>query len=121
MSGTPGTPHFGDFKDVQKKDRVILQSGDGDDADIHTKIHFNFDNAQRSRAMGSTLGDAPGCGWERHDRQVDYMCNHDGYSGGNVHNLNMDEQKVLQNRIYSVECCYADDFQKNYGSDERTA
>lgn len=112
---------MGDFPDVQKKDFTLLASGDGDDQDIAKKIHFNFDNSQLGRAMGSTLGDAPKCGWESHACQYDYMCNHDGYSGGNVHNLNMDEQKVLQNSIYRTKFEYDCDMQRIHGSVERSA
>lgn len=121
MSGIPGTPHFGDFPDVQKKDKTILQSGDMGEPDAFFKIHQNFDNSQKGREMGSTLGEAPKCGWEPHNRERAYMCNHDGFSGGNSRNLNMDEKKVLQNTIFSTNFEYDYDVQRIHGSDERTA
>ena len=116
MSGRPGTPHFGDYPDIHTKAEVKTPV----DGPVK-KFHFMFDPAQVSRPMGSTEGGKPGCGWEPAPRERDYMCNHDGFVGGDMHNLNMDEQKVLQNTIYTVEFEYADDFQHNWGSEERTA
>src|SRR5258708_554374 len=108
MSGKPGTPHFGVNEDPFTADSTILQDGVA-----FKKDHFMLHPAQASRAMGSTEGDAPGCGWDKVPRMHDYSSNHDGYSAGNAHNINMDEQKVLQNTVYAAARFEYSDEQQN--------
>lgn len=122
MAGRAGTPRFGDYggeheskPNAQGQDTLDLQSGDG-----FEEQHFLYDPTQRSRQMGTTLGDAPQkmAGYQKH--QYEAMCNHDGFEGGDAHLISLDERKVLDNTIFSVDCVYADDFQHNFDSSERS-
>lgn len=115
MAGKPGTPHFGVPENPQQDGKAVLPDGDQ-----YQKVHFMFDPSQMARAMGSSEGEAPKCGYEPRDRAVDYMCNHDGLTGGDTHIHNMDEQKVLQNRIYSVGITYSS-LENDIRSRERSA
>lgn len=123
MSGHPGTVRFGDYgeehkgkPDAEGRDELELQSDDS-----FTEQHYLYDPTQRARSMGSTLGDKPGdmAGYQR--LLYEAPSNHDGFEGGDGHLVNLDERKVLDNTIFSAPCVYADDFQHNFNSDERTA
>jgi len=111
MAGKAGTPRFGMNPDehpgktsVNGVSKVNLPF-DGD----YTEIHFAYNPAQKSRDMGTTRGGDPGKNYMLDRREPDYMSNHDGYAGGDIHLMNLDERKVLQNTIYSVKCEYTDD------------
>lgn len=111
MAGKAGTPRFGMNPDehpgktsINGVSKVTLPV-DG----MYTEIHFAYNPAQKSREMGTTRGGNPGKDYEKDRREPDYMSNHDGYAGGDIHLMNLDERKVLQNTIYSVNCEYEDD------------
>lgn len=124
MAGHAGTVRSGEYADLHN---------DKPDAKGRNKLHTQangkyfeeqhalFDPTQFARPSGTTLGGKPGdmAGYQEH--MYEAMCNHDGFIGGNTTLLNMDEQKILNNTIFSAECEYADDEQKNWQSDERTA
>jgi len=78
------------------------------DGGTFTEYHFSYNPSQKSRAMGTTRGADPGKDNETVEHQANYMCNHDGYMGGLNTISNLDERKVLENHIYSVECEWAD-------------
>lgn len=111
MSGTPGTPRFGilpdqtpDHTDNNGISHMSLQKSGG----TFTEYHFTYNPAQKSRAMGTTRGGNPGHDFVSIEHQANYMCNHDGFMGGNNVVSNLDERKVLTNTIYSVTCEWAD-------------
>lgn len=124
MAGKPGTARFGDYggeheskPDTSGRDRLTLQAN----GEAFVEQHFLYNPTQRSRVMGSTLGDAPGSMAGYTKRMYEAPCNHDGFEGGDARLINLDERKVLDTTIYSQHCVYADDFQRNFDSDERTA
>lgn len=128
MAGNPGTPRFGEYQDAhvtktdtQGESDVELQSGNGSTPDQFSEIHFLYNPALRSREMGSTLGAPPGDYYDRVPRGYDAVSNHDGFFAGDSHLVNLDERKVLNNYIESTRIVCADDFQRNFDSDERTA
>lgn len=111
MAGTPGTPRFGmpadqtpDHTNASGLSHATLQKSGG----TFTEIHFQYNPAQKSRAMGSTRGADPGHDNEYEEHQSNYMCNHDGFLGGTTTIMNLDERKVLHNTIYSIDCEWAD-------------
>lgn len=111
MAGKAGTVRFG----VNPEEHIGTTSTDGM-SKVKTPIdgplletHFAYNPAQKPRDMSSTRGSDPGDDYVRTPRQADYMSNHDGYMGGDMHLMNLDERKVLQNTIYSAKCEYADD------------
>lgn len=119
MAGTPGTPRFGmapdqtpDHVNTAGTSHMNLQKSGG----TFTEYHFAYNPAQKSRAMGTTRGSDPGHDFDYEEHQANYMCNHDGYMGGNNVVSNLDERKVLHNTIYSVDCEWADP-----GTDETSA
>ena len=119
MSGTPGTPRFGvlpdqtpDHTDSVGVSHMTLPK----DGNKYTEYHFMYNPAQKSRAMGTTRGADPGHDNVDVEHQCNYMCNHDGFMGGNTTVLNLDERKALNNHIYSIECEWADP-----GTDETSA
>jgi hypothetical protein len=79
-----------------------------------TELHFAYNPAQKSRDMGSTRGGDPGKEYVHTSRQPDYMSNHDGYAGGDMHLMNLDERKVLNNTIYATHCEYSSDSPNGY-------
>lgn len=128
MAGYPGTPRFGTYQDqhVKKTDsngesQVQLQTSNGTTPDEFSEVHFLYNPNLRGREMGTTLGQAPGEYYERVPRGYDAPANHDGFFGGDAHLMNVDERKVLNNYIESTRIVCADDFQRNWNSDERTA
>lgn len=123
MAGKPGTVRYGDYGDEHRskpdahgRDQLMMQ----DDGPF-IEQHYLYDPTQRSREMGSTLGDKPGDMAGYQHRMYEAPSNHDGFEGGDAHLSNLDERKVLDTTIFSVPCVYADDFQRNFDSDERTA
>lgn len=128
MPGYPGTARFGEYQDAhvtktdsQGESDVELQSGNGTTPDQFAEIHFLYNPKYQSRAMGSSLGDVPGDYYSRVPRGYDAPANHDGFFAGDTHLVNLDERKVLNNYIESARVLCAEDFQRNFGSDERTA
>lgn len=110
MSGRPGTPRFGINPDIHNGETslngtssVSMQSGKD-----WEEIHFAYNPAQMSRAMGTTRGANPGHDNEDVPHQADYASNHDGYLGGNKVVVNLDERKVLENSVYHINCEWAD-------------
>src|SRR3954462_2263862 len=116
MAGTPGTPRFG-----TNADQTPTSTGaDGTSTltlpkrgNKWTETHFLYNPAQKSRVMGTTRGDDPGHDNTDVEHQSNYMCNHVGFLGGTATLMSLDERKVLDNKISSVECEWADP-----GSDE---
>ena len=111
MAGTPGTPRFGinadmtpNHTDSKGESTMILPKNRA----TWTETHFMYNPAQKSRAMGTTRGSDPGHDNADVEHQANYMCNHDGYAGGNTVVMNLDERKVLTNTIYSIGCEWAD-------------
>lgn len=112
MAGKAGTPRFGMNPSVHPDEEVgpngmgkLKTSMDGP----WTETHFAYNPAQRSRDMGTTRGENPAQFYVKSVREVDYMSNHDGYVGGDMHLMSLDERKVLSNTIYSTKCEYAGD------------
>lgn len=111
MAGTPGTPRFG----VNPNPHSGSASANGSSTDqlqdgmTWKEVHFAYNPGQVSREMGTTQGAEPKQQWQMVDHMTDYMCNHDGYDGGSPIILQLDERKVLENRIYSIMCEYDDD------------
>jgi hypothetical protein len=110
MPGKAGTVRFGINPPVHEEkasadgvSRVDLQI-DGP----WQELHYAYNPSQYSRPMGSTRGADPGKDNADVKRQADYMSNHDGYLAGDIHLLNNDERKILDNHIYSVNCEWAD-------------
>src|SRR3954467_14469918 len=107
MAGTPGTPRFGTNADQTPTSTgadgtstlTLPKSGNK-----WTETHFLYNPAQKSRVMGTTRGDDPGHDNTDVEHQSNYMCNHDGFMGGTATLMSLDERKVLDNKIYSVEC-----------------
>ena len=112
MSARAGTPRFGINKDLHPGRNHAGPDGMGKiELPIdgpYVETHFSYNPAQASRPMGTTRGSDPGKDFVQQTRQADYMSNHDGYLGGDIHLLNLDERKVLQSTIYSVHCKWAD-------------
>ena len=112
MSGKAGTPRFGVNPSIHPDGYKAGPDGMGkvtlpiDGPWLET--HFAYNPAQRSRDMGTTRGGNPGKDFDATKREADYMSNHDGYMGGDIHMMNLDERKVLQSTIYSVKCEWAD-------------
>jgi len=79
-----------------------------------TEIHFAYNPGQKSREMGSTRGADPGKDYVKDRREPAYMSNHDGYTGGDLHLMNLDERKVLSNTIYSVGCEFSENSPNGY-------
>lgn len=113
MSGKAGTPRFGVNPSIHPDNYKAGPDGMGKITTPMdgpwTETHFAYNPAQKSRAMGTTRGADPGKDFETTKRESDYMSNHDGYLGGDLHLMNLDERKVLQTTIYSVHCEYDDD------------
>lgn len=110
MAGKAGTPRFGmnpDEHPGKTSDNGVSKVNLPFDGD-YTEVHFTYNPAQKSRDMGTTRGGDPGSSYVRDRREPDYMSNHDGYAGGDIHLMNLDERKVLQNTIYSIKCEYDD-------------
>lgn len=112
MTGTPGTARFGvnpdqtpDHTGNNGVSHMNLQKSGG----TFTEYHFSYNPAQRSREMGSTRGGNPGSQFQTVEHQCNYMCNHDGYMGGNNVVANLDERKALHNTIYSQSFEVAED------------
>lgn len=106
MAGTPGTARFGINPDITPDHTTT----DGvshltlpKNGNTWTETHFAYNPAQRSREMGTTRGANPGKDNADVTHQPMYMSNHDGYIGGNNIVMNLDERKVLDNKIYSIE------------------
>lgn len=111
MAGTPGTARFGINTDATPDN--TSSSGTSHltlpkNGSSWTETHFLYNPAQKSRAMGTTRGADPGKDNTDVEHQSNYMCNHDGFLGGHNAVTNLDERKVLENKIYSVECAWAD-------------
>lgn len=111
MAGTPGTPRFGvntdmtpDHTDSSGSSTMTLPKN----GNKWTETHFMYNPAQKSRSMGTTRGGDPGHDNVYVEHQCNYMCNHDGFAGGSNIVLNLDERKVLENTIYSIDCEWAD-------------
>jgi len=111
MAGKAGTARFG----VNPSIHPAEHAGPDGMGTIKTPIdgpwvetHFAYNPAQASRPMGTTRGGDPGKDFDQTYRQADYMSNHDGYLGGDLHLMNLDERKVLNNTIYSIGCEWAD-------------
>lgn len=111
MAGKAGTVRFGINPDTHPGDtstngvsQVTVQV-DGP----FTEIHYAYNPGRLSREMGTTRGGNPQDSYVKEKRQADYMSNHDGFLGGDLHLFNMDERKILDNTLYSVKCEYADD------------
>lgn len=111
MPGRAGTVRFG----INPDEHIGTTSADGVSKvntptdGPYTETHYAFNPGRLSRDMGSTRGSDPQGDYVRVPRQADYMSNHDDYSAGDLHLLNMDEYKVLDNTVYSVKCEYAGD------------
>ncbi len=111
MAGSPGTPRFGVNADMTPdktgadgtSTMTLPKAGNK-----WTETHFMYNPAQVSRSMGTTRGGDPKHDNEYVEHQANYMCNHDGYAGGRTTNINLDERKVLENTIYSIDCEWAD-------------
>jgi len=122
MAGKAGTPRFGmnpdEHPDKTSTDGVSYMDlpFDGN----YKEIHFAYNPAQRSRDMGTTRGGDPGKDYVKDVRDFDYMSNHDGYAGGDVHLMNLDERKVLQHTIYSAKCEYAEDLDNGTAPSQTT-
>src|SRR5579863_2869830 len=123
MSGRPGTPRFGEYSQVVSgkpgpdgTNTVCEQSGND-----FTEQHFLYDPDQQSRDMGGTLGGDPRPGYSSDPRIYNAPSNHDGFMGGQDHINQLDERKVLEETMWAVPCVYADDWQHNFDSDERSA
>lgn len=115
MAGGPGTPRFGMNRDIHSDTDSRGQSTiDLPVGGPFVETHFAYNPVQESREMGTTPGGEPGQMWDRAKMQADYMCNHDGYVSGNRTLSNLDERKVLQNTIYSVDCEYDEDSPNGY-------
>lgn len=111
MAGKAGTVRFGinpDEHPVKTDANGVSKVNLPFDGD-YTEVHFVYNPSQRSRDMSSTRGADPGRDYVKDRRDTDYMSNHDGYAGGDIHLMNLDERKVLQNTIYSVACEYDSD------------
>jgi hypothetical protein len=122
MAGRPGTPRFGAYAqphegkpDANGQDRLDVQA-DGP----FIEQHYLFNPAQRSREMGTTLGDAPGKVYQADERIYCADANHDGFVGGDLHLNSLDEKKVLDDTVYSVPIVQCDDEYRTFGSDERS-
>lgn len=117
MAGKAGTPRFGINPDSHAPgDRKSGPNGithdtlpDGTNL---REVHYAYNPAFHSRDVDQ----APARCYVEEDRQPEYMSNHDGYVGGNVHNIEMDERKVLDNTINSVKVKYEADQQKISGT-----
>lgn len=116
MAGTPGTARFG-------ANPYIYPDHTNDSGISHvntpmdgpwTETHFVYNPGQKSRPMGTTRGGNPGQSYQHVEHQSNYMCNHDGYIGGDMHLMNLDERKVLTNKLYSVPCEYSDSSSNGY-------
>lgn len=110
MSGKAGTVRFGVNPDIHPDEASANGIGS-----VNTPIdgpwsetHFTYNPSQRSRDMGSTRGSNPGKDYVREDRNSDYMSNHDGYIGGDLHLMNNDERKILERTMWSIHCEWAD-------------
>lgn len=108
MAGRAGTPRFGLNPDIHPGatsangvSKVITPY----DGPI-TETHFAYNPAEQARPMGSTRGGDPGKDYVKDKREFDYMSNHDGYIGGDLHLMNLDERKVLAQSVFGVPCEY---------------
>lgn len=111
MAGRAGTPRFGvnpDEHPGKTSNNGVSKANLPIDGPL-TELHFAYNPVQKSRDMGTTRGGDPGLGYAKDKRDFDYMSNHDGYAGGDIHLMNLDERKVLQNTLYSVPCDHAYD------------
>lgn len=124
MSGRGGSPRFGVNKNVHEEatdSNGASSFTTQNDGEVFTEVHYAYNPALAARPMDTTEGGKPGQYYQVVPRQADYMCNHDGYDGGQYHITNLDERKVVDNTIMAVKIECADDMQHIFGSDERTA
>lgn len=122
MAGRPGTARFGvnpEIHEGKTNDSGISKVGLPIDGPW-TETHFMYNPGQVSRDMGSTRGSDPQEKWIQVPRQSDYFCNHDGYIGGDVHLMNLDERKVFETGLYSIDCEYAEDSPNGYAPSQTT-
>lgn len=117
MAGHPGTSRFGTFpaQDTDTNDDTgmsLLHTRDGDVKEYHTVLN----RGSAARDMGTSEGDAPNQCYEYQERLSEFPANHDGFSGGNLHNSTMDEKKVLDNYIANVKVEYSDEQQDISGT-----
>lgn len=123
MAGRPGTPRVGEYRSSHesKPDASGESVLDLQNFEKFREQHFLYDPSQAARPSGTTLGGKPGdmAGYQK--RMYEAPSNHDGFEGGDSHLVVLDERKVLENHIYSVRCEYADDEQRIWSSDERSA
>lgn len=118
MSGSPGTPRFGDYSNKHKKkttsqgDSSIALQDDGD----FDEIHYSYNPDQQASAVGAPRKKY----FQTVERQYDAPSNHDGWFGGDAHLINVDERKVLDNYLYSQKITCADDEQTISGSRENS-
>lgn len=112
MSGHAGTPRFGVNPSIHPGNGHADENGMGKiDMPIDGPVietHFAYNPGQASRPMGTTRGGDPGKDYTKTEHQADYMSNHDGYVAGDLHVMNLDERKVLENTLYSIHCEWAD-------------
>jgi len=83
------------------------------------ETHFLYNPAQMARPVGGDPGDY----YDREKQQYEAPSNHDGFTGGDAHVMNLDERKVLDNYIYNVkiECADETGFKAPYKTSEDTA
>ena len=123
MPGHPGTPRYG-----TPFDNHVNKTGADGTSELSTPVdgpfresHFLYNPAEKARDMGSTPGDAPGKVFVHRKQQYEAVANHDGYDGGDLHLLQMDERKVLNDCIQNVNIEVAEDQFQTFSSDERAA
>jgi hypothetical protein len=117
MAGHPGTVRFGenpkhDTDTTEDTGISTLHTNSGDVTEIHQMINPGL----RARDMGTSEGDRPNSCYNKEVLKVEYPSNHDGFTGGMLHNLNLDEKKVIDNFVNSVPVQYADEQQFISGS-----
>lgn len=119
MAGRPGSARFGTNPPIhtdKTNEAGISHVEINEQGETQVETHYMYNENLGGRRMGSTQGDAPESCYDCQDRQADYMCNHDGFIAGNARLMNLDERKVLDNKIASVAYKCADDMQDISGS-----
>lgn len=122
MAGKPGTPRFGSYgNDHESKPNANGQNKVDSQADgsYFTEQHYLYNPAQQSR----NVGQAPAKYYDEQKQQYDAPCNHDGFEGGDIHLVNMDERKVLDLTIFSqkIECADDEGYNAPFGGTEASA